>query len=208
MTSISDPDIIGKRLQLLKEVLPGASRLAIVPGPRPLSSAQEVWLRDTEAAAKALGLTVQVLEKSKDPSQWDEVFAAAVGKRVDALYAIEGASYIFHAKHIAEVALKYRMPTVFGFRVHAEAGGLLVYGANLFDLYSRAANYVDKILKGAKPADLPVEQPTKFELVINLKTGVDDPAVPADLGRRDHPVISRRALMVGYEGGFTGPNAL
>jgi putative ABC transport system substrate-binding protein len=170
MTLVSDPDFIGKRLQLLKEVLPRASRLAIVvPGTRPISRAGEVWLKDTEAAAKALGLTVEVLE-TKDPSRWDEVFAAAVGKRVDALYPIEAPAYVFYAKHIAEVALKQRIPTVFGYREHVDAGGLLSYGPNPAAMGRRAAEVVDKVLKGAKPADLPIEQPTNFELVINLKT--------------------------------------
>jgi putative ABC transport system substrate-binding protein len=165
MKIISDPDLIGKRLQLLKEVLPRASSLAIVPVPR-LSRSREFWLRDTEAAAKALGLTVQVLEIK----EWDEVFAAAVRKRVDALYPMESAANIFHAKHIAEVALKHRIPTVFGIRAHVDAGGLLSYGSNVAAMWRRAAELVDKVLKGAKPADLPIEQPTTFELVINLKT--------------------------------------
>jgi putative ABC transport system substrate-binding protein len=168
MTLVSDPDLIGKRLQLLKEVLPRASRLAIVGPTRP-SRAGEVWLKDTEAAAKTLGLTVEVLE-TKDPSRWDEVFAAAVGKRVDALYPIESPAYAFYAKHIAEVALKHRIPTVFGYREYVDAGGLLSYGPNPAAMGRRAAEIVDKVLKGAKPADLPVEQPTKFDLVINLKT--------------------------------------
>ena len=152
MTFLSGPDLIAKRLQLLKEVLPGASRLAIVPGALPFSRTAEVWLRDTEAAAKALGLTVQVLEV-KDPSRWDEVFAAAVGKRVDALYPIESPRYVFHAKQIAEVALKHRIPTVFAAREHVDAGGLLAYGANFAAMGRRAAEIVDKVLKGAKPAD-------------------------------------------------------
>jgi putative ABC transport system substrate-binding protein len=189
MTIISDPDFIGKRLQLLKEVLPGASRLAIVPPSRPFSRTAEVWLRDTEVAAKALGLTVQVLEV-KDSSRWDEVFAAAVGKRVDALYPIESPAYVFHAKHIAEVALKHRIPTVFGVGEHVDAGGLLSYGTNFAAMGHRAAEVVDRVLKGAKPADLPIEQPTNFELVINLKTakalGLTIP--PSLLGRADQVI--------------------
>jgi putative ABC transport system substrate-binding protein len=169
MTMISDPDLIAKRLQILKEVLPRASRLATVLIPRPFTRAGEMWLRDTEAAAKALGLTVEVLEV-KDPSRWDEVFAVAVAKRVDALYPVDYPPFRFHAKHIADLAVKHRVPTVFGARDHVDAGGLLSYGANLTSLSRRAAELVDKILKGAKPADLPVEQATKFELVVNLKT--------------------------------------
>ena len=170
VTIMSDSDLIAKRLQLLKEVLPEASRLAIVPSlPRPFSRAAEIWLRDTEAAAKALGFTVEVLEV-KDPSRWNEVFVAAVAKRVDALYPTEHPAFRFHAKHIADLAVKHRVPTVFGNREHVAAGGLLSYGADRPANLRRAAELVDKILKGAKPADLPVEQPTKFELVINLKT--------------------------------------
>ena len=102
--------------------------------------------------------------------EWDAVFAAAGGKRVDALYPMESVANAFHAKHIAEVALKHRIPTVFAAREHVDAGGLLAYGANFAAMGRRAAEIVDKVLKGAKPADLPIEQPTNFELVINLKT--------------------------------------
>lgn len=166
---ISDADLIAKRLSLVKEVLPRASRLTIVPMTRPFSIGTEVWLKDTEAAAKALGLTVQVLEV-KDPSRWDEVFAAAAAKRADALYPVEYAAFTFHAKHLAEAALKHRIPTVFGNRDLVEAGGFLSYGTSLAERWRRAAELVDKVLQGAKPADLPVEQATKFELVINLRT--------------------------------------
>lgn len=169
MTIISDPDLIAKRLQVLKEVVPGASRLAIVAIPRPFTRATEIWLRDTEAAAKALGLTVEVLEV-KDASRWDEVFAVAIARRVDALYPIEYDPFVFHAKHIAELAVKHRVPTVFGRPEHVDGGGLLSYGANRTAIGRRAAEFVDRVLKGAKPSDLPVEQPTIFELVINLKT--------------------------------------
>jgi putative ABC transport system substrate-binding protein len=187
--NMSDTDLIGKRLQLLKEVLPGCARLAIVPVPRPFPRTAEDWLRDTGAAATSLGLIVQVLEV-KDPSQWDEVFAAAVGKQADVMYPMEAPPYVFHAKHIAEVALKHRIPTVFGLREHVDAGGLLSYGANVSALYRRAAELVVKVLKGAKPRDLPIEQPTEFELVINLKTakalGLTIP--PSVLLRADHVI--------------------
>ena len=169
MMVVSDPDIIAKRLQVLKEALPRMSRLAIVPGYRPFSDAQVIWLKDTEAAAKALGLQVQIVEV-QDPANWDDAFAAMVRSRADALYPIEATSYAFHRKYIADFALKKRMPTMFGFSAHVEAGGLMSYGADLRDVSRRAAAFVDKVLKGAKPGDLPVEQPTKFELVINLKT--------------------------------------
>jgi putative tryptophan/tyrosine transport system substrate-binding protein len=169
MALISDANLAAKRLQLLKEVLPRASRLAIVPPPRPWSRSSEVWLKDTEAAAKALGLTVEVLEV-KDASRWDEALAAAAAKRVDALYPIQFGGFTSHAKHIAEVALKYRIPTIQGNREHVEVGSLLSYGTNVTAVWRRAAELTDKVLKGARPADLPVEQATQFELVINLKT--------------------------------------
>src|SRR5262245_3558671 len=186
MTQISDADLIAKRLQLLKEVVPHASHLAIVPPPRPLSRAAEVWVKDAEMAGKALGLTVEALEL-KDPSQWNDVFGLAVAKRFNALYPIEYAAFTSHAKHIAEVALKHRIPTVHSSREFVEFGSLLSYGDNVVARWRRAAELVDKVLRGTKPADIPVEQSTKFELVINLKTakalGLTIPA--AALARAD-----------------------
>jgi putative ABC transport system substrate-binding protein len=169
LTVISDAELIAKRLQLAKELIPRAARLALVPAPRPLAGAAENWLRDGEAAARSMGFTTQVLEVH-DLRRWDEVFAEAARGRADLVYFVEWAPYIAFGRQIAEQALRSQMPTVFGTRVHVEAGGLLSYGTNTGELARRAADYVDKILKGAKPADLPVEQPTKFQLVINMKT--------------------------------------
>ncbi len=169
LSAISDAALIGKRLQLVKELIPGATRLALVPPPRPLTRVGENWLRDSEAAGRSTGFTTQVLE-IHDPTQWEQVFAAAARGRADVVYFIDWAPYFARGKQIAEQALRSRMPTLFGLRPGVEAGGLLSYGTDFRELARRAADYVDKILRGAKPADLPVEQPTKFELVINLKT--------------------------------------
>jgi putative ABC transport system substrate-binding protein len=168
MMFASDSAIIAKRLQLLKDAITRMSRLAVAPGSAPIEATM-IWVRDAEEAAKALGVELQVLWV-KDPSNWGNEFAAMVDRRADALYLAESPTYIRHAKHIADLALKNRMPTMFGAREHVEAGGLMSYGLNLPAVFRRAAELVDKVLKGAKPADMAVEQPTKYELLINLKT--------------------------------------
>ncbi len=124
-----------------------------------------------EAAARTLGLTLEILE-IKDPSGWDEVFAAAAAKRVDALYPIEYSAFTSNGKRIADAALKHRIPTVFGNKDIVAAGGLLSYGTSITARWRRTAELVDMVLKGAKPADLPVEQTAKFDLVI-LRPPVD-----------------------------------
>jgi len=179
---------VAKRLQLLKEAIPRLERLAFVPGgnvPVPGS----VTVKDTEDAAKAVGLELQTYWV-QDPSNWSEPFAAMVTGRAGAVFVTESPSYIRYAKHIADLALENRMPTMFGAREHVEAGGLMSYGLNLPAVFRRAAELVDKVLKGAKPADIPVEQPTKYELVINLKTakalGI---AIPSSLLARADEVI-------------------
>ena len=168
MAGGSDAELIAKRFQLAKELIPRLARLALVPAPRAQLSAVN-WLRDAEVAARAMGLTTQVLEVH-DLKRWDQVFAEATRRRVDLVCFVEWAPYIAFRKEIADQALRARMPTLFSTRTQVEAGGLLSYGTNSLELARLAAVFVDKILKGAKPADLPVEQPTKFELVINLKT--------------------------------------
>ena len=169
LTVTSDAALIGKRLQLVKELIHGATRLGLVPAPRPRTQAGEHWFRDAETAARSTGFTIQVLEV-QDQRRWDQVFAAAALGHANIVYFIEWGPYIALARQIAEQALRSRMPTMFGARPHVEAGGLLSYGTDGRELARQAADYVDRILKGARPADLPVEQPTKFELVINLKT--------------------------------------
>jgi putative tryptophan/tyrosine transport system substrate-binding protein len=145
------------------------SRLAVAPGSTAPIEATIIWVRDAEEAAKALGVQLQVLWV-QNPSNWDNEFASMVDSRADALYLAESPLYIRHAKYIADLALRNRVPTMFGAREHVEAGGLMSYGLNLPAVFRRAAELVDKVLKGAKPADMPVEQPTRYELLINLKT--------------------------------------
>jgi putative ABC transport system substrate-binding protein len=115
-----------------------------------------------------LGVRLKLLE-TRGPTEIDGAFAAMTRERASAVIVLVDAMFVDHRKRIAELAAKSRLPTVYGLTDHVEAGGLIAYGANVADLYRRAAVYVDKILKGAKPADLPVEQPTKFEFIINLK---------------------------------------
>jgi len=169
LSQISDAELIGKRFQLAKEIMPRAKRVALVPAPPPLTKAGKNWLQDAEAAARSTAFSTQIL-KVLDLQHWEHVFAAAVQGRADVVYLIDWGPYIAYAKEIADQALRARMPTVFGASAHVVAGGLLAYGTNVPEMARRAGDYVDKILKGAKPANLPIEQPTKFELVINLKT--------------------------------------
>lgn len=159
---------VAKRLQLLKEAIPTLERLAFVPGSNVLVPGS-VTVRDTEEAASAIGLSLQTYWV-REPSDWSEPVAAMVKGRAEAVFVTESPSYIRHAKHIADLALKNRLPTMFGAREHVDAGGFMSYGLNLPAVFRRAAELVDKVLKGAKPADMPIEQPTKYELVINLRT--------------------------------------
>jgi putative ABC transport system substrate-binding protein len=159
--------LIEKRLQLLQEVVPGFSRLAFVPG-IPGQGAADNWIKDMGEVAPPLGVKVQII-LVKDPSNWNDAFAEMLQGQAQAVYAIESPQHIANAKHIADLAIKHRMPSMFGLRQNAEAGGLMSYGVNIPDVFRRAADIVDKVLKGAKPADLPIEA-GKNELVINLAT--------------------------------------
>jgi putative ABC transport system substrate-binding protein len=159
-------DLSGKRLELLKEIVLKLSRVAVFA-----SSASPTYTRDlkeVELAAGALGVKLQNLD-ILSPKDVETAFQAAVNGRADAVLVI-GASPLFRSQPTPALAVKSRLPTIYDQREFVEAGGLMSYDASVTDLYRRAATYVDKILRGAKPADLPVEQPKKFELVINLKT--------------------------------------
>jgi putative tryptophan/tyrosine transport system substrate-binding protein len=156
-----------KRLELLKDTVPGMARVAILWNPVEVSAARQ--LRDTEAAARGLGLQVQALEV-RGLDDFESAFAAAVEGRAEGLTVLGGPVTELHRARLVELADKSRLPTMYWDRVFAEAGGLMSYGASSRDLNRRATAYVDRILKGTKPADLLVEQPTQFELVINLKT--------------------------------------
>ncbi len=166
LTLISS-DLSGKRLELLKTVVPGVSRIAVLFNPTaPITPPQ---MRETKVAARTLGVQLQFLEV-RDPDDFERVFQAAAKERAGALITLDDSFVFTHHARIVKLAAKSRLPAIYGFREFVQAGGLMSYAANLLDMYHRAATYVDKILKGAKPGDLPIEQPTKFELIINLKT--------------------------------------
>jgi len=167
LTSISN-DLAGKRLELLKETIPKLTRVGVLWNPAD-PGARTGSFKETEAAAQAFGLHLQSLE-TQGPKDFESVFKAASKAQAHALIVLQTALINAHRTQIIELANKNRLPTMFGEGAQVEAGGLMSYAPNSADLFRRAATYVDKILKGAKPADLPVEQPTKFELVINLKT--------------------------------------
>ena len=160
------PELVGKQLELLKEALPKISRVALLGNPSNPNYAS--LLRHAHDAARALGVRLQPLE-ARSPSEIDTAFAAITTERAGAVIVLADTVLLDHRTRIADHAVRRRLPTVFAVSEFAEAGGLLAYGPSLSDGFRRAATYVDKILKGAMPADLPVEQPTTFELVINLK---------------------------------------
>ena len=161
------PEITGKLLALLKETVPKVSRMAVLWNPTTPGNA--LASREAEITARALGLQLQLLE-ARSLDDFDSAFAAMTTRRAGALLVLGDVMFTTHRIRLADLAAKSRLPAIYGEREHVEAGGLMSYGAITAELFRRAATYVDKILKGAKPADLPVEQPTKFELVINLKT--------------------------------------
>jgi ABC-type uncharacterized transport system substrate-binding protein len=161
------PEISGKRLELLKEIIPRLSHLAVFGTSTEPGNAQS--LRETERTAAALKVKLQYID-AVVPKDVETAFRAAAKGRADAvLMIVAGRVYISRRKEIAELAAKNRLPTIFPDARYVESGGLMSYGVSITDLDRRAATYVDKILKGAKPADLPVEQPKKFEFIINLK---------------------------------------
>jgi len=161
------PELSGKRLELLKEVVPSLSRVAVfgnatVPG-------NSKMLKETELAARTLGVKLQYLDTLMSKDIETAFRAAAKGRAGAILMLVRGPVALPHRKEIADLAAKSRLPVIYSGREYVEAGGLMSYGVNLDDLDRRAATYVDKILKGAKPADLPIQQPTRFEFIINLK---------------------------------------
>jgi putative ABC transport system substrate-binding protein len=161
------PELSGKNLELLKEIVPRATRFAILwntayPGPAP---------REIQEAARALGVQLQLLGVGA-PAEFERAFEAMTRASAEALMVLQSPMFLTHQRRIADLAEKHRLPAMYQRRDYVEAGGLIAYGSSRRELFRRAAAYVDKILKGAKPADLPVEQPMKFELVINLKTAM------------------------------------
>jgi ABC-type uncharacterized transport system substrate-binding protein len=165
--SILAPAVGGKRLQLLKEAVPKASRVAVLWNPA--YPGKRIELKDTEAAASTLGVILEPVGV-RGPDDFDNAFAAILRARPDAVIVFSEPLTLTHWRRIVDFVTNNRLPMISEIKEFAEAGALMTYGASVPDLFHRAARYVDKILKGAKPGDLPVEQPTKFELVINVKT--------------------------------------
>jgi putative ABC transport system substrate-binding protein len=166
LTNIS-AELSAKLLEILKEVVPGIKRLGVLRNPsNPVSAPQLRWL---ELAARSLGIEPRVVDV-RDPTEFEAAFSSITRNRVDALAVLADPMFLGQRTRLADLAVQSRLPTTFNWRQYAEAGGLIAYGPSLAEQWRRSATYVDKILKGAKPGDLPIEQPTKFELVINLKT--------------------------------------
>ena len=160
------PDLTGKRLELLKEVVPSLLRVAVLWNPN--QPGQSAAFKDMQAAAEALKVTLISME-ARNREEIERVLSGVGKERPQALFELPDPLTFFNRELIAEFAAKYRLPAMYSFSEYVDAGGLMSYGTSFAHLFHRAATYVDKILKGAKPADLPVEQPTKFEFIINLK---------------------------------------
>ena len=168
--SLVQQEIVGKSLELLKQAVPEVSRVALLLKPDSMPDrAKKDRLNAADVAARALGVRLQVVE-ARGPEDFDRAFSDMTRARAGALTVLATPVFDSERRRLVDLAAKNRLPTVYSYRSYVEAGGLMSYGPDLADSFRRAATYVDKILKGAKPADLPVEQPTKFDFVINLKT--------------------------------------
>ena len=160
-------EIVGKQLELLKEIVPPVAVVAFLWNPA--NQIHQQGVGEARVAARSLGVRLHTLE-ARRPDDFERAFAAMTRERAGALLVLGDGMFLLHRKRITDLAAKSRLPAMYTGREYVDAGGLVVYAASLRDNFRRAATYVDKILKGAKPADLPIEQPTKFEFVINLKT--------------------------------------
>src|SRR5262249_31546208 len=164
------PELTPRRLEMLKEIVPTLSRVAILWQPGTLS--EEVFrqmLKETQATAQSLGVQLQVVE-AKEVADFDVAFSAMVKERAEALIVLVNPMFNVQRRHIIERAERHRLPAIYEWKEFVRSGGLISYGADVQDVYRRAAGFVDKILKGAKPADLPVEGPIRFDVSVNLKT--------------------------------------
>jgi putative ABC transport system substrate-binding protein len=168
--SILAPELVGKCLEQLTQAVPAVSRVAVLWEPGAVGERMDRgMLNAAEVAGRALGVRLQFVE-ARSPADFDRAFSDMTRARAGALTVLGSTMFGTERRRLVALAAKNRLPAVYPWREFVDAGGLMAYGTHVADLYRRAATYVDKILKGAKPADLPVEQPTKFELVINLKT--------------------------------------
>ena len=188
--SVLTPELVGKRLELLTQAVPGVSRVAVLWQPGQFGERTEKdTLKRLEIAARALRVRLQFVE-AQGSADFGRAFSEMTSARAGALDVLTSSMLFVERRRLVALAVKNRLPTVFAFREGADAGGLMAYGPNVADICRRAATYVDKILKGAKPHDLPIELPTKFELVINLKTakalGLTIP--PSVLARADQVI--------------------
>jgi putative ABC transport system substrate-binding protein len=165
--SVLGRELIGKQLQLLKETVPGIARVAVLANPSVPHNA--IGLKEAEAAARSMNVQIQPLQV-RAPGDFAAAFSAMKKDRAGGLIALGSSMFFAERKQIMELAAQNRLPSIAPFREYVEAGGLMTYGANLRESFRRSTTYVDKILKGAKPGDLPVEQAAKFQLIINLKT--------------------------------------
>jgi putative ABC transport system substrate-binding protein len=181
------PELSAKRLEVLNQALPAVKRIGVLGYRDNPGTAEQ--LSAVERAATRAGLTVWAVY-AQQPDRYEPVFASLGSQRIEAILVLSDTVLANDRVEIVQSAMKHRLPAVFDFKESAEAGGLISYGVNNLDLYRQAARFVDRLLKGAKPADLPVEQPTKFELVINLKTGkaLGLTVAPAVLLRADHVI--------------------
>jgi len=189
-TTFLGPELVPKRLAILRELLPAMSRLAVLWHPGAFGErTMNDMLKEANGAAASLGLQLQFAE-TRGPDEIDRAFTAIVGMRAEALFQFPSAMLYSERKRIVDLAATHRLPAMYNEREFINQGGLIGYGTNLVELTRRSATYVDRILKGAKPSDLPVEQPTTFELSINLKTaktlGLAIP--PAILARADEVI--------------------
>src|SRR5262245_10516821 len=168
--SILSSELVGKRLELLTQAIPGVSRVAVLWLPGALGERVEKdMLKEADVAARALGVRLQFVE-ARGPADLDRAFSDMTRARAGAMTVLPSAMFLRERRRLVDLAAEHRLPAVYTVKEYVDAGGLMAYAPNLADVVRRAATYVDRILKGAKPGDLPVEQPTKFELVINLKT--------------------------------------
>ena len=165
--SFMSSDLAAKRLDLLKQMFPRTTRVAVLFNPAERASTPE--LRETEAAARTIGVTLQRLE-GRQADDLERLFAAAARERADAVIVFTHGFAVLNRGRIIELAARHGLPTIYGWREFVDAGGLMSYGPDVQAVVRRAASYVDRIVKGAKPGDLPIEQPTRLELIINLKT--------------------------------------
>jgi putative ABC transport system substrate-binding protein len=182
-----DLEIIGKELELLKLALPTARHVAVLWNSS--NPAQVIAIRGVKLSARSAGVELLLLDV-RDPDELEPAFATMAKHRVDAVLVVADALFVSHRRRIAELETRHRLPSMHGLLANVEAGGLMSYGPDLVAVWKRGAFFVDKIFKGAKPADLPVEQPTKYDLVINLKTAKAlGLAIPSSLLLRAAQVI-------------------